>query len=139
MIDKLFKNSTNNTFIQLFRYAIVGWTVFAIDITLLFILTEFATVYYLLSATIAFAISLVIDYLITVKWVFNVRSLESRKLEILIFAIIGITGIILNTFFIWFFTEVTHIHYLISKLLSSFLIYLWNFFGRKIILFSKRK
>ena len=82
MFDKLFKNKTNNTFIQMFRYAIVGWTVFAIDIVLLYVLTEFAGVYYLLSATIAFAIALTIDYIITVKWVFSVRSLESRKLEI---------------------------------------------------------
>lgn len=139
MIDNLFKNSTDNTFIQMFRYAIVGWAIFAIDVSLLYILTEFANVYYLLSATIAFAIALAIDYIITVKWVFSVRSLESQKLEILIFAIIGITGLFLNTLFIWFFTEVANIHYLFSKIISSFLIYLWNFSGRKIILFSKRK
>ena len=136
MITKIFNNRTNNTLIQMLRYAIVGWVVFAIDIALLYILTEFANVYYLLSATIAFAVALTIDYIISVKWVFSVRSLESRKLEILIFTIIGITGLFLNTFFIWFFTEVTSIYYLLSKIISSFLIYLWNFFARKIILFN---
>jgi len=139
MIDKLFKNNTNNTTIQLFRYAIVGWVVFAVDFSLLYILTEFVNVYYLLSAIIAYAIALTIDYLITVKWVFNVRSMESRKLEIFIFAIIGISGLFLNTFFIWFFTEVTNIYYLLSKFISACLLYLWNFFARKIILFNNRK
>ena len=139
MIDKLFKNNTNNTFIQLFRYAIVGWTAFAVDIVLLYILTEHFAVFYLISATVAFAIALMIDYLITVNWVFSVRSIESRKLEILIFVIIGVTGLFLNTLFIWFFTEITNFYYLLSKLISSFLIYLWNFFARKIILFSSRK
>lgn len=139
MITNLFKNKTNNTFIQMFRYAIVGWTVFAVDIALLYILTEYFNVYYLLSATIAFAIALLIDYLITVNWVFNVRSIESRRLEVFIFVIIGLTGLILNTFFIWFFTEITNIYYMLSKLLSSFLIYLWNFFARKFILYNNRK
>lgn len=137
MIDRFFKNNTNNTFIQLFRYAIVGWLVFIFDIGILYILTEYFDVYYLFSAAIAFAIALSIDYYITIIWVFNKRTIDSRYIELLIFATIGLTGLLLNVFIIWFFTEITNIYYIFSKLISSFLIYLWNFFARKLILYNK--
>lgn len=137
MIDRFFKNNTNNTFIQLFRYAIVGWLVFIFDIGILYILTEYFDVYYLFSAAIAFAIALSIDYYITFIWVFNKRTIDSRYIELLIFATIGLTGLLLNVFIIWFFTEITNIYYIFSKLISSFLIYLWNFFARKLILYNK--
>lgn len=137
MIDRFFKNNTNNTFIQLFRYAIVGWLVFIFDIGILYILTEYFDVYYLFSAAIAFTIALSIDYYITIIWVFNKRTIDSRYIELLIFATIGLTGLLLNVFIIWFFTEITNIYYIFSKLISSFLIYLWNFFARKLILYNK--
>jgi len=137
MIDRFFKNNTNNTFIQLFRYAIVGWLAFIFDIGILYILTEYFDVYYLFSAVIAFAIALSIDYYITIIWVFNKRTIDSRYIELLIFATIGLTGLLLNVFIIWFFTEITNIYYIFSKIISSFMIYLWNFFARKIILYNK--
>ncbi len=137
MIDRFFKNNTNNTFIQLIRYAIVGWLAFIFDIGILYILTEYFDVYYLLSAAIAFAIALSIDYYITIIWVFTKRTIYSRYKELLIFAIIGLTGLLLNVFIIWFFTEITNIYYIYSKIISSFMIYLWNFFARKIILYNK--
>ncbi len=137
MIDRFFKNNTNNTFIQLFRYAIVGWLAFIVDIGILYILTEYFDVYYLFSAAIAFAIALSIDYYITIIWVFNKRTIDSRYIELLIFATIGLTGLLLNVFIIWFFTEITNIYYIFSKIISSFMIYLWNFFARKIILYNK--
>jgi len=58
-------------------------------------------------------------------------------MEFVIFVLIGIVGLFLNEFVIWIFTEVIFmIHYLYSKVISAFLIFLFNFYLRKKILFS---
>ncbi|MFQ6003571.1 MAG: GtrA family protein, partial [Candidatus Zixiibacteriota bacterium] len=58
-----------------------------------------------------------------------------RWAELFIFSLIGIVGLGFNELFIWFFTEKVHLYYLLSKIVSTFFVYLWNFFARKYILF----
>ncbi len=135
MLKQLLKNKTNNTFIQLFRYTFVGGIAFIFDFGILFIFTEFFNIYYLLSAGIAFLIGLFINYNLSILWVFNKRSIKSKHTEFFIFMSIGIIGLILNEFIMWFFTEITNIYYLFSKLISTILVYMWNFIIRKLILF----
>jgi putative flippase GtrA len=135
MMEQLFKNKTNNTVIQLFRYTFVGGLSFIFDFGSLYILTEYFNIYYLVSAAIAFMLGLTINYLLSISWVFEKRSIESKHVEFFIFAIIGIVGLALNELFIWFFTEIVGAYYLYSKLMSTGLVYLWNFFVRKYTLF----
>lgn len=129
------KDQTDNTRIQLFRYLFVGGAAFIVDLTLLFILTNYLGVYYLISAAIAFILGLIINYFLSVKWVFNRRNLENRTFEFGIFAVIGIIGLGLNEVFIWFFTQDLQIYYLFSKILAAVIILFWNFFARKFMLF----
>ena len=135
-VDRLLKNQTNNTLIQLFRYTFVGGFAFIVDFSLLVILTEFCGVHYLISTAIALTIGLSINYCLSVIWVFDKRKLANRSIEFTLFAIIGIVGLGLNELFIWLFTEFAGFHYLISKIISTAIIYLWNFFARKFILFN---
>lgn len=136
IIEKLLKNQTENTFIQLFRYTFVGGVAFIVDFSLLFVLTEFLNIHYLASAAIAFLLGLTTNYILSIVWVFSKRRIRSRWFELGIFAVIGIVGLALNELFIWFFTEHIHFHYLLSKIVSTVFVYLWNFFARKSILFS---
>ena len=135
MIEALFKNRTNNTFIQLFRYTFVGGIAFVFDFGTLFVLTEYGNVYYLTSAAVAFLIGVTINYFLSIAWVFHRRSVVSRQVEFYVFMGIGIAGLGLNEFFIWFFTEIIQFHYLYSKIVSTFFVYLWNFSIRKFTLF----
>ncbi len=133
---KLIRKKTDHTVTQLFRYTFVGGFALIIDFSSLFILTEFFNIYYLISAAISFLLGLITNYILSVKWVFNKRKFKSRSSEFGIFAFIGFIGLGFNELFIWFFTEHIHFHYLISKIISAFLIYLWNFFARKFTLFN---
>jgi len=135
IVGKLLKNRTNNTFIQLVRYAFVGGVAFIVDFSLLFFLTEFFGVYYLISAAIAFLLGLAINYILSIVWVFSKRTFRNKWFELGIFTLIGTVGLGFNELFIWFFTEHIHFHYLLSKIVSTVFVYLWNFFARKSILF----
>jgi len=135
MIEKLLKSQTDNTLIQLFRYTFVGGVAFIVDFSLLFIFTDFFGIYYLISAALAFLLGLTTNYILSIIWVFNKRTLKNRWLEFGIFSLIGIIGLGFNEFIIWFFTEHVYFHYLQSKIVSTVFVYLWNFFARKFILF----
>jgi len=135
LTNNLFRDHTNKTRIQLFRYIFVGGAAFLVDFTSLFILTQYFGIFYLISAAVAFILGLIANYFLSVKWVFNNRKLENRSFEFGVFAIIGMMGLGLNEFLIWFFTQDIQIFYLFSKILAAVIILFWNFFARKFILF----
>ena len=136
MFKKFFVEKTDNTIIQLFRYTFVGGISFVGDFSSLYIFTEIVGFHYLLSAAIAFAIGLTINYILSILWVFKTKSINNRLIEFLIFAVIGIVGLGLNELIIWYSTEKIKIFYLHSKLISTAIVYFWNFFARKYILYK---
>ena len=137
LINSVFRGKTDNTFFQLIRYTFVGGLAFLVDFGTLYLLTDFFHLHYLISAGIAFILGLITNYLFSIRWVFTTRNIRSKKIEFLIFAIIGLAGLGLNELFLWIFTDLLGIYYLLSKILTTILVYLWNFFARKFILFKK--
>ena len=134
-IDKLFKSRTNSISIQFFRSIFVGGLATIVDFGFLYFFTEFVNIYYLTSAALAFILGLTTNYILSIVWVFNRRKFTKKWLEFVIFAIIGIVGLILNELIIWYFTEYLHFHYLLSKVVSTIVVFSWNFLARKFILF----
>jgi putative flippase GtrA len=120
---------------QLMRYTIVGGVAFVVDFGSLYCLAEFGKVHYLVSAALAFTLGLVVNYSMSVSWVFSRRNVSNRYAEFTIFAVVGVVGLGLNHVFMFFFTEKIALFYLQSKLISTALVFLWNFFGRKLLLF----
>ncbi len=135
-ISSLFFAKSDKTSIQLLRYTFVGGIAYAVDFGSLFFLTDVVKIHYLTSAAIAFILGLVTNYTLSIFWVFSRRTLTSKQMEFLVFAIIGLVGLGLNEGIIWFFTDLAHFHYLISKIFSAVVVFFWNFFARKKILFS---
>jgi putative flippase GtrA len=81
LFNRLLKRTTNNTYIQLFRYLFAGLVAFLADLTTLYFLTDFAGVYYLISAAIGFLVGLTITYLFSVFWIFDERRTQNKFLK----------------------------------------------------------
>ncbi|GHU80645.1 hypothetical protein FACS1894145_7230 [Bacteroidia bacterium] len=136
-LEKIFVTGTNNTLLQLFRYTIVGGGAFVVDFGLLYMLTHFLHLHYLLSATISFIAGLLVNYVFSTLWVFNKKTVRNKYLEFLIFAIIGVIGLGFNDLFMWIFTDRCGLYYMWSKVITTAVVYFWNFFARKYVLFNK--
>ena len=136
-LEKIFVSETNNTFLQLIRYTIVGGGAFVVDFGLLYLLTHFLHVHYLLSATLSFIAGLLVNYFFSTLWVFSKNTVKNKYLEFLVFAIIGLVGLGFNDLFMWIFTDRFGIYYMLSKVITTVIVYFWNFFARKYILFNK--
>lgn len=157
MIKKLFINSTDNVLVQFFRYIFVGGLAFLVDFGVFTFLTTFFAffmAYYIWANIISFVLGLTANYFFSVRWVFNNRNVRNKLFEFVLFAGVGLIGLVLNSFFIWLFKEhilagisitpdkiefgrkVLDVKIVISKLIATVLVYLWNFFARKLTLFK---
>lgn len=135
LIHKMIISKSDNWLIQLFRYTFVGGFAFVVDFGLLYVLTEFAHFHYLTSAAFAFLAGLIVNYILSKLWVFNKSSFKSKTAEFMVFALIGVIGLGLTELLMWTFTDMVGAHYIFSKIFTTILVYFWNFFARKIIIF----
>jgi len=135
-IKNLFFKPTNNVFLQLIRYTFVGGVAFLVDYGLLYVLTEYGHLYYLFSATLSFLFGLVVNYLLSKVWVFQRSVIQKKWIEFLVFSLIGVIGLIFTIFFLKIFTDYCSIHYMISKIITTIIVFLWNFLARKYIIFN---
>lgn len=125
-----------NTFIQLMKYGVVGGIAFVADYSLLYLLTEYCGLHHLLSAAISFVVGLIVNYVLSLRYVFKERSFKDKRMEFAAFAIIGIIGLLLNELILYVSADVCGLHYMIGKVVSTLIVFFWNFLARKIVLFS---
>ena len=135
---KLFVDKTDNIALQFFRFIFVGGTAFVIDFSIYFILIEFVHLNYLISAAIAFFISVLANYYLSTSWVFNQSQIENRAVEFNIFLAISIVGLIFTEILLYIFTDMCSINPLWSKILASILVLFWNFGARRIMFYGKK-
>ncbi len=139
LIDKLLKGPSGDLRVQAFRYLISGGTAFLADTGLLTLLTElFGAEHLLLWSAISFSTGLVITYLFSILWVFDRRSMKSRTAEVAVFLLIGVIGLGLTELLMWLLAREAGLHYLLSKIVTTALVFIWNFAAKKLLLFRSR-
>jgi putative flippase GtrA len=117
------------------RYFWAGSLTFLVDFTILLLLTEFAGIDYLWSNLAGVCVGIVVSYLLCIKWVFVDRLYNQVVFEFPLFALTCVVGILINEFFLWVFVEFGGIHYLVSKVIVTAMVFAVNFFIKKILLF----
>ena len=123
--SKLFK--------QIFRFGIVGFTAFLIDAGLLYVLTEFCHIHYLISSIISFTVSLAYNYILSIFWVFDVKRKQTIK-EVAVFVILSIFGLGINQLVMYLGVDLLHIYYMLCKILATGIVMVYNFITRKIFI-----
>lgn len=106
-----------------------------VDFALLAFLTEIVGLHYQLSASIGFYAGTNVTYFLSITWIFPHRSVKSKLVEYILFFAVGTVGVGFNALLLWFFTEILGIYYMFSKVISGSLVFFWNFYARKHILF----
>lgn len=136
---RLMKGDTDDTVIQMFRYLQVAFVAFAVDFGSLWVFTEYVGQHYLISNVPAFMLGVTTNYLLSIRWVFKGRSTTNRRAEVVIYVSIGVAGLALNELFLFLFTSKLGLHYMISKFVATGIVFFFNFFVRKFVLFNKKK
>ena len=121
-------------FRQLRNFVIVGCTVTLLDFIMLHLFVERAEMWYLAAAALAFIISTVINYLLSMRFVFKGREGRDKKEEFTVFAILNLIGLGLTTLLMWLLVDKAHLYYMFAKVFTSATVMFWSFFSRKIFL-----
>lgn len=117
--------------VQFYKYFGAALAGYVVDFGILIICKEVLQLHYLAAAILGFTVGLVVVYLLSNRYVFGESRIKSKSAEFGIFAVIGVVGLILLTLLMWLMTDVAHINYLLSKILATVVVYMWNFFARK--------
>ena len=111
---------------EIVRFLLVGGTCFVLDYGLLYVLTEYGGLHYLLSAGISFSLSVLLNYWLCLIYVFHGSSTQAYRMKMLFFGSI-IAGLVLNQMLMWIFVDLIHIYYMIAKLIAAAIVTVWNY------------
>ena len=115
-------------FIKYFGVALVGYL---FDFGILIFLQEVLNVHYLIAATVGFTVGLAVVFALSGKYVFKNAKTKSKSTEFGLFALIGIVGLGLLALLMWILTDIFGVNYIISKVIATVFVYMWNFFARR--------
>ena len=119
------------------RYVTASAAALAVDFSVYAGLVRLASLDYLVAAPVGFALGLATIYLLSVRWVFGARRLADPRLEVAVFASIGLAGMALNQLVLYAGVEAWALSYEWAKLLSAGVVFCFNFALRKLLLFTR--
>lgn len=124
-------------FQQIVRFGFVGGTAFLIDAGILFVLTNYLGIHYLISGTISFVVSVIYNYILSIIWVFDANKERNKIQEVGVFIGLSVIGLGINQLCMWLFVDMVHIYYMLAKIIATAIVMVYNFITRK--LFIERK
>lgn len=128
---------TKNGFLQFVRYVFVGGIATVADWGTLFVLTDFAHIYHMVSAIIAFAVGLIVNFLLSKLLVFKANEARVNVvMEFVSYTIIGIIGLGITELIMFLFTNCWSLHYMLSKVIATVIVLAWNYLARKLFIYK---
>lgn len=119
---------------QFVKFGIVGVIAFAIDYGVLMLLSQVVGIDPVISAGISFCISVVFNYLASMRFVFTHREDLSTQREFGIFIILSIIGLAINEACMLVGVSIWGDSVLAvtgTKIIATAVVMLWNFWSRK--------
>ena len=124
----------NNLFLQILKFVIVGGIATIIDLSIYYIAYHFFNIPPLISNILSFSISVLYNYTASVKWVFIINRDKSRNRMFFEFMIFSIIGLFITEVLLWMFIDFININEMISKIISTGIVMIFNFITRKLFL-----
>ena len=117
------------------KFGFVGFLCFFIDWGIMVFLTEVFGINPLISSTISFTVSVTVNYILSVTFVFETDKNANKGSPFVIFVLLSIVGLGVNELCMWLGTDLLGIHYMITKVGATAVVMVYNFITRKIFLF----
>ena len=131
---------------EVLRFAVAGVAGFAVELLVLILLKEKLGIDTLIATPIAFLLSVIVNYVICVFWVFDGARDQSRKSQAG-FLLTSVIGLLLNELLMFLFRVMwgeetvlftvfsfTVSLYVLNKVVATILVMIWNYFTKRKIL-----
>ena len=119
------------------KFGFVGVLCFFIDYGIMVFLTEVFGINYMVSSTVSFSVSVTVNYILSVAFVFETDKDKNKIKEFIVFVLLSIVGLGVNELFMWLGTDLMGIHYMITKIGATAIVMVYNFVTRKMFIEKK--
>lgn len=119
---------------QILKFGIVGGIATIIDWIIYYLLYNYLGINPLIANILSFSISVIYNYIASVKWVFNVNENKSKLRMFIEFILFAVLGLILTELLLWIQIDKLNINKMISKIIATGIVMIFNFVTRKIFL-----
>jgi len=131
MFKKYLIHPTDHAGIQMLRYCLVVAIAAPIDLGGYIFFKSQLHMYVVLAATLSFTISLIVNYFLSVLWVFDRDTGRQRHIDAIAFGIIGFIGLGITDLVIWTLASNFGINYIAAKLVAFVIVFFWSFGARR--------
>ena len=122
---------------QIIKFGFVGFLCFFIDYGIMVFLTEALKINYLISSGCSFSVSVIVNYILSIKFVFDADRDANKVKQFLVFLFFSIGGLIINQIVMWVAVDLLGIFYMISKIGATAIVMVYNFVTRKMFIEKK--
>lgn len=119
------------------RFCIVGGSGVIVNVGLLYLLTEFAGLYYLISSAIAIETSIITNFILNNYWTWKSKH-KGFFGRLVKFNIVSLAALVINMGILFFLTEVAGIWYILSNLIGIAVATIVNFWFNDKWTFKKK-
>jgi Predicted membrane protein len=134
-IEDLLHGRPNSKRVQFLRSILVSNASFLLDYALCLLFVGGLGLDYLVSTALSFTAGTSLNYLLSIRWVFE-GDKDGRTLEFALFLAISLVGLALNGLGMYLLTGLCRVRYFISRPLVATTVFLFNYYCKKYLLFG---
>lgn len=140
----------NNLLKQVMKFGVVGVFCFFIDFITFKVSSSMLRIHYTVASAMGFIVSVIVNYILSMKFVFESKGEMSRQKEFVVFVILSLIGLALNTLIIFICVDGVYMHVAflqkwfdadfaesLGKVGATGIVMVYNFVTRKIFLEKK--
>ncbi len=121
---------------QFLSFLVIGGGCTLIQYMILYSLTEFLGLAPVISSSIGYVLSAILNYLLNRQLTFGSERKHSESVPR--FFAISVAGLIINAVIVYSSQTVGGVHYLIAQIISTIIVLFWNFYANRAWTFNKK-
>lgn len=126
---------TWNTLIRVIRFVVSGTTSAGVAIALLYAFTEWGGLWYMTSAGLALACSLLVSFVLQKYWTFSGHERTGTIREVSLFLLMNTVNLGLNALGLFLLVEYGHIWYIAAEFISALVVAVLTFGFMRLVIF----
>ena len=120
--------------LQFCKFGLVGIISLIVDYGFMIALVEGFSLDYFKACAFSYTLSVLVNYILSMRYVFHGREDLSKTKEATIFFLLSFIGLLLNQIIMWIAVDFIGLYYALAKIMSTLMVTGYNFISRKTFL-----
>ena len=109
-----------------------------VDLSIFFIFAKLSNFNYLFVSSVSFIITILVNYFLSIKFVFQTNIRFGTKSEVFLIYLISSVGIVLHLIILFLCIDQLFIEKMISKFIAITSVFIWNFTAKNYFVFKEK-